>query len=145
MLWKLIQADNFCRLFDWTIGLRSDLRTVFSDIEFVGVRYGRIDSIEMHGKWPLLKLSADLKKAEHFIPNSIYGRTVLQRYLDPYMHSAVAQDGLGGIGKGFLEICFIQVKRINGCYRFEAWLCSEMKEVVLSPQNALFNYRKEIE
>lgn len=84
----LIETYNlYVAKFDQIIELTSD-STALSDIHFLGIPPEHNESIETHGKWPLLKLFHKLTKVKHIILRIIYSALLGK---DRWTHTSTEQ------------------------------------------------------
>lgn len=102
------------------------------------MQLGYINSIVTPGKFPILNLSQQLEIAKHHIARNTWGYAVCREYLDPYLHSAIAQDRwLVRIAEGLLETQSWSWVAPTQAQRLQEMLCSETRGVGLSSSRAL--------
>lgn len=93
--------------------------------------------------WSLLRIRTDLSKVRHLIPKRRNGYSVVSGYFDPYLNNVIAPDHfLGGIGKRFVEACYLQLCDGLHLKPVDTMICTSSKDMKMGTHGTLFHAKK---
>ena len=128
-----------------TLSLRSSFPAEKQYV-YMGMHGGSIEDISQPGKWPLLKLSAELDKIGNCPSRDSRGNKVVPGKLDPYCSNVVAPDHcITSLVSGLVELFFKEIRNTNSdvtvTLRFELLLCRSLRDVGVPGHSSIYNER----